>query len=92
MDNNDANLSSPTPTLSDDQLANLFAPLAEAPLERSIVAQVNSALDKQQQLIDLQTTAMLSLQSENQNMKSDIDAIKMALGLIESKSNESEEE
>ena len=49
--------------------------------EKASKEDLKAALDKQHQLIELQSTAMLSLQNDNQTMRSDIDAIKLALGL-----------
>ena len=51
--------------------------------EKATRDDLKTALEKQQKLIEMQTTAMLSLQTENQGMKSDIEAIKIALGMNE---------
>ncbi|MEM7550584.1 MAG: tail fiber domain-containing protein, partial [Bacteroidota bacterium] len=49
--------------------------------EKSTKEDLKAALDGQKELLNLQASAMLSLQQENNKMKSDIGEIKKALGL-----------
>jgi hypothetical protein len=49
--------------------------------EQTSKEELKAAFNKQKELMDLQAAAMLSLQEENNSIKSDINSIKKALGL-----------
>ncbi|MEQ9218333.1 MAG: tail fiber domain-containing protein, partial [Cyclobacteriaceae bacterium] len=49
--------------------------------EKTSKEDLREALNKQQKLMEMQTQAMLSVQHENENIKSDLDQIKAMLGI-----------